>query len=145
MAILIIYGSDYPGDFRVRPLARFPVSLLHCQTGDTRLFLRVGTLSSCRERYIILVAVSFSKCAQPFVFDKDAERMRLDPVFVAFAFHRVTEIDWYLCGGSDDFVSYDFAMGTANGYPAKRTEAMKRQKAVDGPVVPAMVPAIDIN
>lgn len=47
-----------------------------------------------------------------FGFYKVFERMRMDPALVALAFYCVTEIYWLSPCGSDDFVSYYFAMST---------------------------------
>lgn len=47
--------------------------------------------------------------------------------------------------GSNDFVFYCFDMSTVQGYPAERIAVVKRQKVDDGPVVPIMTPAVDVN
>lgn len=36
-------------------------------------------------------------------------------------------------------------MGTVQGYPAERIAPVKRQKIDEGPVLPVMAPAIDVN
>lgn len=41
----------------------------------------------------------------PFDFYNATKRMRLDLIFVALPFYRVTEIDCSFSGGSNDFVS----------------------------------------
>lgn len=66
-----------------------------------------------------------------FGFYKIAEKMRMDPVLVVLAFHRVTEIDLSSSWGSDEFPSYDLATGTVQGYPAERFGLVKCQN-VDG-------------
>lgn len=41
------------------------------------------------------------------------ERMRMDPVLSALAFHCASEVDWFLSGILDEFLAYDF--GTCGG------------------------------
>lgn len=47
-----------------------------------------------------------------FGFYKIAERMRIDSVLAALAFHRMTEVDWSSSEGPDEFVADNFATGT---------------------------------
>lgn len=80
-----------------------------------------------------------------FGFYRFAERMCMYLVLVAMAFQRVSEVNWPSCGGSDDFLSYDFSTVTVPGYPAEGFASIKRQKVGDGPMVPALTPADDVN
>lgn len=79
------------------------------------------------------------------MFYNVAERMHMDQVIVVLAFHRVTEIIWSSHSGSKDFVSYDFATNTVQGYTAEDIEPVKRNKVDVGSVVSVMVRAIDVN
>lgn len=65
-----------------------------------------------------------------------SEKMCMDPVLVALGLLCVTEMYWSLSGGSDYFISYDFATGTMQGYRAEQTALVKGQKLDNGPVVP---------
>lgn len=67
------------------------------------------------------------------------------PFLVALVFYRVTEVDWSSSGGTGDFVAYNFAMGTLQGYPAVRIAPVWRQKVYYGPVVPVVAPSVDVN
>lgn len=69
----------------------------------------------------------------------------MDLVVVILAFYRVSEIDWSSSGGSDDFISYDFATGTVQRYPAERIAPVKRHKNDDGPIMFVPTPALDVN
>lgn len=51
-----------------------------------------------------------------FGFYKAPRKMRMDPVIVALAFHRVPEIDWSFPGDSDESVSYAFATCTVQDF-----------------------------
>lgn len=55
-----------------------------------------------------------------FAFYKLAERMDMNPILVSLAFYRVTEVERPQSGGSDDFVTYDFSMGTMQGSAAEK-------------------------
>lgn len=59
--------------------------------------------------------------------------------------HRATEVDWPSSGGSDDFVAYNFATATVQGYPPEKIAPIKRQKVGDGRLLPVMTPAVDVN
>lgn len=50
-----------------------------------------------------------------------------------------------MSGCSDYFVAYDIATDTVQGYPAKQIAPLKLQKVSEGPVVPVMAPAVDMN
>lgn len=69
----------------------------------------------------------------------------MDLFFVGLAFHRVTKIDWFPSGSSDDFLSQDFATSTIKGYPTERLAPVDRQKVNDDRVVFELVPAVDVN
>lgn len=67
-----------------------------------------------------------------------------DPIFVALAFHHMTEIDWPLCGGSGEFVSYALTRSTVQSYPAEKI-AVNRQNVDNGSVMPIIAPALIVN
>lgn len=69
----------------------------------------------------------------------------MDPVLFALLFHCVIEINWFSSGGSDDFLSDDFATGTVQGYLAEILAPVKRQNIDDGPAVLEFAPAIEVN
>lgn len=69
----------------------------------------------------------------------------MEPVLIALAFHRVTEVHWSLSGGTDNLIACDFATGAVQGYPDERLALLKRQKVDDNPVVPVLEPAVGVN
>lgn len=85
---------------------------------------------------LLRLPTSLANVLSQFSFYKIAKQMRMNRVFVALAFHRVTEIDWSSSGGSDDFPSYGFVARTVQCYPAERLAPVKRQKVDDSLVVP---------
>lgn len=66
-------------------------------------------------------------------------------LLVPLSFHRVTEIDWSSSNGLEDFVSYDLATGSAQGYPAQQIAPLKSKTFDDGPVTMVKAPATDVN
>lgn len=73
--------------------------------GGAGLLCCIVEFRQCRARCFVFVASLHMKCPQAFGFYIVAENMCMDPVLVASAPYRVTEIDWLLSGGSDDFVA----------------------------------------
>lgn len=61
--------------------------------------------------------------------------MSLDLILVTLAFHYMAETDWFLCGGSDDLVSYNLVTGAVAGYPTERIVLSSPQKIDDCPVM----------
>lgn len=85
------------------------------------------------------------ECPQPF---RLLQRCREDlhgPVLVVLATYGVGEIAWCSCRASDHFFAYDFASSTEQGYRAEKIAPVKRQNIDDGPVVPVIAPAVDVN
>lgn len=76
---------------------------------------------------------------------KGIERIRIGPLLAALGLYRVGEIDWTSCGGLDDFLSFDFATGTIQGFRAEKTAPVKQQMVDDGPVVPVILPSIHVS
>lgn len=69
----------------------------------------------------------------------------MDLILVTLAFYRVTGIDWVSSVGSDDVIAYVFNTGSIQGYPAEKIVPVKRPNVDDGPVVPIMTTAVDVN
>lgn len=80
-----------------------------------------------------------------FLICRIAEKMYMGPVLVTSALHIVTDIDWFSSGGLDDFRSYDFLTSTLQGYRAEGPAPVKREKVNDGPAVPKLASADDVN
>lgn len=53
-------------------------------------------------------------------FYKVAELVCSDPFLAALQLYCVTKIEWSSSGGQEDFVSFYFAPGTLQGYPAEK-------------------------
>lgn len=71
--------------------------------------------------------------------------MRLDPIFLFMPSHRMTKIGWSSSGGYDDFFAYDYATGSVQSYPDEKNALVKRQKVHNSPMVPVIVPAVDMS
>lgn len=70
--------------------------------------------------------------------------MRLDTVFAALSFHRMTEFDWS-SSDPDESLAYHFAMDTVHGYPAERLVLVKHQKVDAGPILSVLAPTAGVN
>lgn len=71
--------------------------------------------------------------------------MRMDLVLIALGFPRVAETERSSSGGSDAFFSHDFSTGFLQDWPAERIGRVKRKKNEDGPVMPELERAADLN
>lgn len=80
-----------------------------------------------------------------FGFSKTAEKIIIDSVLTALAFHRVTKVDWFSSGDPDDFLANDFPTSTMRDNSADSLAPVKRQKVDDGPVRPVLAPAADVE
>lgn len=87
---------------------------------------------------------SFFKVSGHFESHRIAEKMRMDAVLAALGLHR-EETEWYALGGSDDSLLYNFAKGTVQDYLGEKTAQVKRQQVYDGPILPVLSPAVDVN
>lgn len=76
---------------------------------------------------------------------KVGEKMGMDRVLVALSLYRVTKNDWSSSGGSKDVFAYNLFTGTVRGCRADTTAPVKLQNIDDGPIVPVMVPVVDVN
>lgn len=65
------------------------------------------------------------------------KKMPIDPEHVALKFHRVTDVDLFSSGSSDDFCKYDSAMGSAQGYAAERFAPVKVRRLMMVPWCPS--------
>lgn len=69
----------------------------------------------------------------------------MDWVLVALAFHRVTKSGLSPLGGLNNFVLYDFATDTVQGYTAEWIVPVKPQELDDHSVLLVISPTIDVN
>lgn len=61
-------------------------------------------------------------------FYKIAEKMRIESVLVALAFHRIIEVDWSSSGVPYELIVYDFTRSTVYLYPAEILAQVKGHK-----------------
>lgn len=80
-----------------------------------------------------------------FGYYRVADKIRMDLVLLALAFYRVSKHGWCSPSGSDDFLSYDFASDTLQGYQAEEIAPVERQKVNDDPVLPESATAVDVD
>lgn len=69
----------------------------------------------------------------------------MDPVLVVLKFQRVSKLDLYSLGGLCDFLSYDFAIRSLQGYPAERLGLVKHHDVDDRPVAPVLATIVHVN
>lgn len=138
---------------RIAPLATFEFAvlvgvevLLYAAEGVAPNFL-VGSFrfDDVRGGMLFQLQTHLMDIPSHFGLYKVAGRIRMEPVLVALAVHRVTETDWSSSGGSDDFISYDFTTVTVKAYWAEKTDLLRLQRVDDGHVVPLKKPAIDMH
>lgn len=132
----------------IRQMITIAISKLAILTGVRFLFYAaegavpdyiVGSLhlDNVERGMLSWLAAFLVNIASKFWFYKIVKRMRMDPALVALAFQGVTEIYWSSPDSFNDFVSYDFAAGTVQGYPVEMITPVKRQKVDDSPLVPS--------